>query len=125
MPLCLILSDDMIDGSRIGGHAKALGFEVLIARTQSQAVGFLEKQPAAVLADLHNDTLDPAALVTAVSATIPRPRIVAFGSHVDAQRLKNARAAGCDLVLPRSAFFDDLDGNLTEWCQPNGLAGGR
>lgn len=118
MPLCLILSDDLIDGSRIGGHAKALGFEVLIARTQAQAVTHLEKHPTAVLVDLHNATLDPAALVTVVTGINPRPRIVAFGSHVDAQRLKNARAAGCDLVLPRSAFFDDLDGNLVKWCQP-------
>jgi DNA-binding NarL/FixJ family response regulator len=118
MPLCLILSDDMIDGSRIGGHAKALGFEVLIARTQTQALTLLEKLPTAVLVDLHNRTLEPASLVSAVGKISPKPLIVAFGSHVDAQRLKAARAAACDLVLPRSAFFEDLDGNLLKWCQP-------
>ena len=118
MPVCLILSDDLIDGSRIGGHAKALGFAVVIARTQAQAVTQLTKEPAAVLIDLHNGSLDLTALVTAAQETKPRPRLVAFGSHVDAQRLKAARAAGCDEVLPRSAFFEDLDGNITRWCGP-------
>ena len=116
MPVCLILSDDLIDGSRIGGHAKALGYETLIARTQAQVVAHLATQPAAVLIDLHNGSLDVAALVEAVQGVSPRPRLVAFGSHVDAQRLKAARVAGCDLVLPRSAFFEDLDGNIARWC---------
>ena len=35
-------------------------------------------------------------------------RVVAFGSHVDRSTLDAARAAGCDEVLPRSAFFRDL-----------------
>ena len=116
MPVCLILSDDLIDGSRIGGHSRALGFETLIARTQAQAVTHLAKQPAAVLIDLHHGSLDVAALVEAAAGVVPKPRLVAFGSHVDAQRLKAARAAGCDLVLPRSAFFEDLDGNIARWC---------
>ena len=32
-------------------------------------------------------------------------RVIAFGSHVDAELLAAARAAGCDEVLPRSKFF--------------------
>jgi hypothetical protein len=32
-------------------------------------------------------------------------RVIAFGSHVDADLLEAARAAGCDEVLPRSKFF--------------------
>ena len=35
-------------------------------------------------------------------------RVVAFGSHVDRATLDAARAAGCEEVLPRSAFFRDL-----------------
>ena len=35
-------------------------------------------------------------------------RVVAFGSHVDRETLDAARAAGCEEVLPRSAFFRDL-----------------
>jgi hypothetical protein len=34
---------------------------------------------------------------------------VGFGSHVDRDLLQAARAAGCDQVLARSAFFSRLD----------------
>ena len=40
-------------------------------------------------------------------------RIVAYGSHVDHDVLREARAAGCDRVLARSAFFADVDAALT------------
>ena len=35
-------------------------------------------------------------------------RTIGFGSHVDRALLDAARAAGCDEVLPRSAFFARL-----------------
>ena len=35
-------------------------------------------------------------------------RVVGFGSHVDREVLDAARAAGCDQVLARSAFFSRL-----------------
>ena len=39
-------------------------------------------------------------------------RILAYGSHVDADALREARAAGCDRVLARSAFFADVPAAL-------------
>ena len=31
-PLCLVLSDDLLDSSRIAGHARAAGLEVVTCR---------------------------------------------------------------------------------------------
>ena len=42
-------------------------------------------------------------------------KVIGFGPHVDVARLKAARAAGCDEVLPRSAFFGELDRRLGDW----------
>jgi DNA-binding NarL/FixJ family response regulator len=39
--------------------------------------------------------------------------VVAYGSHVDHDVLRAARAAGCDRVLARSAFFADVPTALT------------
>jgi hypothetical protein len=39
-------------------------------------------------------------------------RTVGFGSHVDVETLAAATAAGCDVVLARSAFFGGLPGVL-------------
>ena len=41
--------------------------------------------------------------------------MIAFGSHVDAERLKAARRAGCDVVMPRSQFSDEVEEKLKEW----------
>jgi hypothetical protein len=40
---------------------------------------------------------------------------VAYGSHVDTESLRAARAAGCDRVLPRSKFIEELPSALPDW----------
>jgi hypothetical protein len=57
---------------------------------------------------------DPLVLVDlarpGVLAVVPRlaGRVVGFASHVDRATIAAAEAAGCDDVLPRSAFFRRL-----------------
>lgn len=46
-----------------------------------------------------------------VAAAVP---VIAYGSHVDRERLAAAEAAGCRDVLPRSAFFSRLAELLAE-----------
>jgi DNA-binding response OmpR family regulator len=115
-PVCLVLSDDLLDGSRIAGHAKAAGLEAITCRDSAALRVALGRRPALALIDLHNPGL-------AVEAVVPEllaagVRVVGFGSHVDVARLKAARAAGCDEVLPRSAFFDGLEARLAAWIAP-------
>jgi hypothetical protein len=45
--------------------------------------------------------------VVAVRASAPSARLVCFGPHVDEGSADAARAAGADVVLPRSQFFRD------------------
>ena len=35
-------------------------------------------------------------------------KCIAFGSHVDTEKLKKAKELNCNLVLPRSKFFENL-----------------
>ena len=72
--------------------------------------------PLAIILDLHNATLDlPIFLACVIINFQPLPKVIAYGSHVDADRLRAARTAGCDLVLPRSAFVDRLETDLPKW----------
>ena len=45
--------------------------------------------------------------IAAVRASHPGARIVAYGPHVDDENMDAARAAGADVVVPRSRFFRD------------------
>ena len=110
--LCLILSDDLLDSSRIAGHVKAAGFEVITCRDSTALLAAIDRKPALGLVDLHNPGLAVETVVPALRTA--GVRVVGFGSHVDVGRLKAARAAGCDEVLPRSAFFEGLSERLTK-----------
>ena len=106
----LLLSDDLIFTSRITGTARALGLTVHPARSVAALLTLArEHPPAGVLVDLAHPGLSVPDLIQQLGEICPsRPRVVAYGSHVDAAGLRTARDAGCDLVLPRSAFVEQL-----------------
>jgi hypothetical protein len=66
-----------------------------------------------VIVDLANPGLVLTDLIRGLGE--PRPRVVAYGSHVDTESLRAARAAGCDPVLPRSKFIEELPSALPDW----------
>ena len=121
MPTGLLLSDDLIFSSRITATARAAGVAVKAVRGADQLLALAEKEgPSCVIVDLANPTLQIADFIRRLheSAT-PRPRVVAYGSHVDTATLRAAREAGCDLVLPRSKFVEDLSRELPAWMNQN------
>jgi len=115
--LGLLLSDDLIDSSRIAGAARALDLTVKTVTSVEQLLKLSSEQPpSCLLVDLHFPGLDLAELLRGLRENgTASPRLVGYGSHVDAARLKAAREAGCDLVLPRSAFFERLPQEIGAW----------
>ncbi|MBL8868111.1 MAG: hypothetical protein KF873_05465 [Gemmataceae bacterium] len=110
----LLLSDDLIFTSRILATARAHGLAMTAAKTQDALLAKTkDAPPTGVILDLHNPTLDLSALLSELKSL--GTRVIAYGSHVDAERLKAARATGCDLVLPRSAFVEKLENELNNW----------
>jgi DNA-binding NarL/FixJ family response regulator len=116
-PLGLLLSDDLLFTSRITGTAHALGLEVKAARSAEAVIALArQRRPSAILIDLGNPGLVLADLLRQLAAAwTPPPRVVAYGSHVDAATLRAAREAGCEPVLPRSKFVEELPHALPEW----------
>lgn len=111
-----LLSDDMMFTSRITGTARDLGFEIKVARSQAGLETLIQSQPpSAAIVDLANPGLDLAKLLTAVKAASPQATIIAYGSHVDSETLKEARKSGCNIVLPRSQFAERLPELLPKW----------
>src|SRR5437899_1785552 len=97
----LLLSDDMIFTSRIIGTACDLGLTLKPARSVAALQTLARQQtPSCVIVDLANPGLNVRDLIAQLrESCLPMPRVVAYGSHVDAAGLRAAREAGCDLVL--------------------------
>jgi CheY-like chemotaxis protein len=111
----LVLSDDLIFASRIAGTARALGLEVRQARDVGRLPELARQlQARCVIVDLAFPGLDLPDLMRRLGEA-GAPRVVAYGSHVDAESLRAAREAGCAPVLPRSKFVEDLPNELRSW----------
>jgi CheY-like chemotaxis protein len=117
----LLLCDDLIFTSRVTGTARDLGYPFKTARSTAALKQLLESdRPVCIVLDLANPDLVIADFMNGVRQLgAPMPRVVAYGSHVDTATLKAARAAGCDEVLTRSQFVEELPINLREWMKPD------
>lgn len=110
VPTVAVLVDDLFFLARIQETAKAVGAKVLTLNAQSGPAVVAEAHPRAVIIDLNLRSASPLDSIRALKgdpATSPIP-VVAFVSHVQEQLIADARAAGCDSVLARSAFTRQL-----------------
>jgi hypothetical protein len=93
--VCIVaLSSDLMDRSKLSAAFPKIAF----ARDADECRG-----ADVVVVDLAKF----AGAVGDLRAAVPGARIVAFGPHVDENAAAAARAAGADLVWPRSRFFRD------------------
>lgn len=116
----LVVSHDLWFTSKVTGTAAGLGYRMRTAGDPSTVRALIaELKPAVILIDLTADNLAaPSALEEYRRLAGPEAWLVAIGPHVDAERLARARAAGCQLALPRSKFAADLTGLLQQCLGP-------
>ena len=103
----LAIVDDLFFQAKIQGAAAPLGIEVRVAKTFAQAQAAWSDSTV-VIVDLNLASADPLEVVRTLRAQRPAVPIIGYGSHVQAELLAQARAAGCTSVLPRSVFVQQL-----------------
>lgn len=89
---------DLLFGSNVVGMLQAAGHEPLLVSKADDLEGALDGADVLIV-DL---TADAAERIAAVQALSGRPPTLAFYAHVEEQVRDQARAAGFDLVVPRS-----------------------
>lgn len=107
----LLLSRDLMFTSKVTGTAEVLGFRVL-CHGSLEGLAEAGSQVRTIFLDLSCPDFDPVQVVRLLPA--PRPRLIAFGAHVETGLLQRARDAGCDEVFPRSRFSADLPNLLRQ-----------
>ena len=101
------LMDDLFFQMKLAETAKQLGVEVKVATNAEALMGLLASEPKLVIVDL-NARSQPIAAIEKVRQTQKDVRVVGFLSHVQRELTAQAQAAGCDEVLPRSSFTQNL-----------------
>ena len=79
----------------------------VVTQPDAALTALQETSYALILLDLHG-VPEPLALVTLIQSTAPAIPIIGFCSHVDTVLQRDALAAGCTHVLPRSVFVQRL-----------------
>ena len=98
----LVLVRDLMFSSRISAAARATGVEIAVLRDPAQLRGARGRR---LIVDLNQ----PGALEASIEwNSASACDVVGFVSHVDAETIARARAAGIDRVLPRSRFVEML-----------------
>ena len=108
--MLVVIEDDLMFLSRIREAAKATGAEVKVARNAAALVAACEAGATGVLANLDSPRLAAVEAVRTLraDARFAAVPVVGYLSHVHADRAQEARAAGFDRVLARSAFVQEL-----------------
>jgi CheY-like chemotaxis protein len=110
MPDVLALIDDLFFQMKIAETAKHLGLEMKVAANGDALMKLMDSAPRLVIIDLNSRSqpLEVVRRLREAQHAGARTRIVAFLSHVQRELAAQASAAGCDEVLPRSAFTQNL-----------------
>jgi hypothetical protein len=124
-PTGLLLCRDLIFTTKVKGTAQALRYRIVVASDQSLAISLIEKwHPRVVFVDLTaGEVAEPDALIAFQKLAGADTWFVAFGPHVDADALDAARAAGCQVVMPRSKFSAELPDLLRRYFNPPAIIG--
>src|SRR3981189_1598146 len=107
MARIVALMADLFFQMKLAETAKHLGVEVKVAATVEALQALLEPPPKLLIVDL-NSRSQPIAALQRLRADKNGVRVIAFLSHVQTELAAQARAAGCDEVMPRSVFTQNL-----------------
>jgi hypothetical protein len=101
-PALLILCRDLLLGSKITAAAQSAGVAYRVVRDAAKLEGLAGER---LIVDLNQDgALDAAVAWKRAGGA----KVIGFVSHVDAETIQRAQAAGLDQIVPRSRFVVDL-----------------
>ncbi len=106
MQRVLVLEDELMFATRLESGLKKMGYAPQMARSLEQALGFAEAQmPRLAIVSMGRAHLRPLEFAAAFKA-LPNPApILAYLSHtLIPQTRAEAKAAGCDLLVPNSSI---------------------
>ena len=103
--------EDLLFRSKISETADVVGVEAAFPRSPKRLIETLRASPPDLLIlDLNSARFEPLELLRVVNSdsALRNVRTVGFLSHVQGDLALAARESGCDRVMARSAFVENL-----------------
>jgi len=106
----LAVLEDLFFTVKINESAKRAGLNVAFVKSQRDALDQAAGRPALIILDLNFASIHPVELIQKLKADPDLRKISLLGyvSHVQGVLKQEAQDAGCDMVLARSAFSQNL-----------------
>ncbi len=111
-----VLSDLMFM-VKIQEAAKGAGLEAIFVKSEQEALARAKENPAVMILDLNNAGVQPLDVIAKLKADEQTSGVNLLGyvSHVQADLKKAAQERGCDMVIARSAFSQNLPAILRRY----------
>jgi PleD family two-component response regulator len=102
--------EDLFFMAKIQETARKLNVKVEFVKTdKDQMHQNGEEKPSLIIFDLNNNSVKPLTLIPKLKSKLKKgTSIIGFLSHVQGDLKQKAHEVGCDMVLPRSAFSQNL-----------------
>jgi hypothetical protein len=104
--------DDLFFQAKIQETARKLNVKVEFVKTEKDLTDRVkengEETPSLIIFDMNNVNAKPLTLIPKLKSKMKKASIIGFLSHVQGDLKQKAHEVGCDMVLPRSAFSQNL-----------------
>jgi CheY-like chemotaxis protein len=118
MSKLLAVMSDLFFSVKINDAAKKLGMSAEFVKDKTLALEKARSKPPLIILDLNCDAADPLGLIAGIKADPETARIpiIGFVSHVQTELKQRAQEVGCDAVVARSVFAQNLPAILERYC---------
>jgi hypothetical protein len=113
--------EDLFFNAKITETARKLGVKVAFVKNDKDAIAELTShaeadRPGLIVFDLNNANVKPLTLIPKLKAKLKKSTsIIGFLSHLQGDLKAKAVEAGCDTVMPRAAFSQNLPNLLRRY----------
>ena len=106
----LAVVSDLFFSVKINDAAKRAGMTVEFVKDEHDVLTKAKSKPSLIIFDLNFESVDPLSLITKLknSAELKDISVIGYLSHVQGELKQKAHETGCDMVLARSAFSQNL-----------------
>src|SRR3984893_6164760 len=106
----LAVVSDLFFSVKINDAAKRAGLLVEFVKDQDEVLAKAMSLPTLIIFDLNFESVDPLGIIAKLksSAELKNISVIGYLSHVQGELKQKAHETGCDMVLARSAFSQNL-----------------